>query len=42
VVVEVVVVVVVSPTVLVLLLVASPAGPDVFPGVLVLSDFAFR
>jgi hypothetical protein len=40
--VEVVVVVVVFPTVLVLLLIASPAGPDVFPGVLALSDFAFR
>jgi hypothetical protein len=36
------VVVVVFPTVLVLLLVASPAGPDVFPGILVLSDFTFR
>ena len=41
-VVEVVVVVVVFPTVLVLLLVASPAGPDVFPSVLALSDFVFR
>jgi hypothetical protein len=36
------VVVVVFPIVLVLLLVASPASPDVFPSVLVLSDFAFR
>ena len=34
-----VVVVVVFPTVLVLLLVASPADPNVFPGILV---FAFR
>jgi hypothetical protein len=42
VVVEVVGVVIVFPTVLILLLVASPAGPDVFLGVLVLSDFAFR
>jgi hypothetical protein len=33
------VVVVVFPTVLVLLLVASPADPNVFPGILV---FAFR
>jgi hypothetical protein len=41
VVVDVVGVVVVFPTVLVLLLVASPAHPNVFPGVLVLSDFAF-
>jgi hypothetical protein len=41
VVVEVVDVVVVFSTVLVLLLVASPAGPDVFLSVLVLSDFAF-
>jgi hypothetical protein len=32
------VVVVVFPTVLV----ASPTGPDAFPGVLALSDFAFR
>jgi hypothetical protein len=40
VVVEVVVVVVVFPTMLVLLLVASPAGPDIFPRVLALSDFA--
>jgi hypothetical protein len=38
----VVVVVVVSPTVLALFLGVSPAGPDVFPRVLVLSDFAFR
>jgi hypothetical protein len=37
-----VVVVVVFPTVLVSFLDASPAGPDVFPGVLALSDFAFR
>jgi hypothetical protein len=37
-----VVVVVVFPTVLVLFLDVSLAGPDVFPGVLVLSDFAFR
>jgi hypothetical protein len=36
------VVVVVFPTVLVLLLVASSAGPDVFPCVLALSDFAFH
>jgi hypothetical protein len=36
------VVVVVFPTVLVLLLVASLAGPIVFPGVLALSNFAFR
>ena len=35
----VVVVVVVFPTVLVLFLDVSLAGPDVFPGVLVLSDF---
>jgi hypothetical protein len=42
VVVEVVVVVVVFPIVLVLLLVVSPVGRDVFPGVLALSDFAFR
>jgi hypothetical protein len=34
------VVVVVFPTVLALFLDVSPAGPDVFPGVLVLSDFA--
>jgi hypothetical protein len=38
----VVVVVVVSPTVLALFLSVSPAGPDVFLGILVLSDFAFR
>jgi hypothetical protein len=38
----VVVVVVVSPTVLVLFLDVSPAGPDVFPRVLVLSDFAIQ
>jgi hypothetical protein len=37
-----VVVVVVFPTVLALFLDVSPDGPDVFPGVLVLSDFAFR
>jgi hypothetical protein len=37
-----VVVVVVFPTVLALFLDVSPAGPDVFPRVLVLSDFAFR
>jgi hypothetical protein len=36
------VVVVVFPTVLASFLDASPAGPDVFPGVLALSDFAFR
>jgi hypothetical protein len=41
VVVEVVVVVVVFPTMLVLLLVVSPASPDVFPSILVLSNFAF-
>jgi hypothetical protein len=34
--------VVVFPTVLALFLDVSPAGPDVFPRVLVLSDFAFR
>jgi hypothetical protein len=39
---DVVVVVVVFPTMLALFLNVSPAGPDVFPGVLVLSDFAFR
>jgi hypothetical protein len=33
---------VVFPSMLVLLLVISPAGPNVFPDVLVLSDFAFR
>jgi hypothetical protein len=38
----VVVVVVVSPTVLALFLGVSPNGPDVYPRVLVLSDFAFR
>jgi hypothetical protein len=37
-----VVVVVVFPTVLVLFLNVSPAGPGVFPRVLVLSDFAIR
>jgi hypothetical protein len=37
-----VVVVVVSPTVLALFLDVSPAGPDVFPCVLVLSDFTIR
>ena len=37
-----VVVVVVSPTVLALFLGVSPNGPDVFPRVLVLSDFASR
>jgi hypothetical protein len=36
------VVVVVFPIVLALILDVSPVGPDVFPGVLVLSDFAFR
>jgi hypothetical protein len=36
------VVVVVFPTVLVSFLNASPVGPDIFPGVLALSDFAFR
>jgi hypothetical protein len=36
------VVVVVFPTVLVSWLVASPSGPDAFPDVLALSDFAFR
>jgi hypothetical protein len=39
---EVVVVVVVSPTVIALFLDVSPNGPDVFPRVLVLSDFASR
>ena len=39
---EVVVVVVVFPTVIALFLDVSPDGPDVFPRVLVLSDFAFR
>jgi hypothetical protein len=42
VVVELVGVVVVSPTVIALFLDVSPDGPDVFPRVLVLSDFAFR
>jgi hypothetical protein len=42
VVVEVVGVVVVFLTVLALFLNVSPAGPDVFPRVLVLSDFAVR
>jgi hypothetical protein len=37
-----VVVVVVFPTMLVLFLDVSPVGPDVFPCVLVLSDFAIR
>jgi hypothetical protein len=36
------VVVIVFPIVLASLLVASPTGPDTFPGVLALSDFAFR
>jgi hypothetical protein len=36
------VVVVVFTTVLASFLVASPADPDAFPGVLALSDFAFR
>jgi hypothetical protein len=36
------VVVVVFPTVLALFLDVSLACPDVFPGVLVLSDFVFR
>jgi hypothetical protein len=36
------VVVVVFPTMLVLFLDVSPAGPDVFPHVLVLFDFAIR
>jgi hypothetical protein len=35
-------VVVVFPTVLALFLDVSPAGPDVFTRILVLSDFAFR
>jgi hypothetical protein len=35
-------VVVVFPIMLASLLVASPAGPEVFPGVLAFSDFAFR
>jgi hypothetical protein len=42
VVVEVVGVVVVFPTVLALFLDVSLAGPDVFPRVLILSDFAIR
>jgi hypothetical protein len=37
-----VVVVVVFPTVFALFLDVSPAGPDIFPRVLVLSDFAIR
>jgi hypothetical protein len=37
-----VVVVVVFPTVLASFLDASPAGPDAFPSVLALSDFAFH
>jgi hypothetical protein len=36
------VVVVVFPTVLALFLNVSPVGPDVFPRVLALSDFAIR
>jgi hypothetical protein len=36
------VVVVVFPTVLASFLDVSPAGPDVFPGILALSDFAFQ
>jgi hypothetical protein len=36
------VVVVVFPSVLALFLDVSPDGPDVFPRILVLSDFAFR
>jgi hypothetical protein len=36
------VVVVVFPTALALFLDVSLVGPDVFPGVLFLSDFAFR
>jgi hypothetical protein len=36
------VVVVVFPTVLASFLDASPAGPDAFPSILALSDFAFR
>jgi hypothetical protein len=36
------IVVVVFPTVHASFLDASPAGPDAFPGVLTLSDFAFR
>jgi hypothetical protein len=38
----VIVVVVVFPTVLASFIDASPVGPDVFLGVLALSDFAFR
>jgi hypothetical protein len=37
-----VVVVVVFPTVFASFLIVSPADPDVFHGVLALSDFAFR
>jgi hypothetical protein len=37
-----VVVVVVFPTVLASFLDISPAGPDVYPGILALFDFAFR
>jgi hypothetical protein len=36
------IVVVVFPSVLALFIDVSPVGPDVFPRVLVLSDFAFR
>jgi hypothetical protein len=36
------VVVVVFPTVLASFLDASPTGPDAFPDILALSDFAFR
>jgi hypothetical protein len=36
------VVVVVFPTMLALFLDVTPPGPDVFPGVLALSDFAIR
>jgi hypothetical protein len=36
------VVVVVFPTALASFLDASPTGPNVFPGILALSDFAFR
>jgi hypothetical protein len=42
VVVEAVGVVVVFPTVFASFLDASPTGPDAFPGILALSDFAFR
>jgi hypothetical protein len=38
----VVVVVVVSPTVLASFLDTSPTGPDIFPSILALSNFAFR